>query len=415
MSAVGNAALGGLTGGISGAISSGIGSLFGGLFGSKGPSQEDLMKWQEGMLDKQLNFQSGQAGLNRSFQAEQASKTRQWNSIQQQLQRARDSGVNPFSLVASGQYGSAGSSPTPSGSMAGGASVPQPSPNTRLQQAEAFSATAAGLSALAEAKQKGVNTAYLERSLDDLVRKARADADNTELVNNYQRIVNSWQDKLSKKQYSKLNHEIDVLISTDWKNLKDLDEANARIDKLKAEFKLTAAQWEELRRFLDVWFDKERQSIIDLRAAQAGAASAGALRDVALANQADQYTRNLEQVHELQGYDIAVRRASNEAEKEAAVRQYTEAAEQYGLITQQMSEALKRAVKDNDWYTYDKIVSGIAAIAGAYGNIMGGRAGMINAGANMINAKGNQKPVRVERHGSRDGKYYEDHETRWRD
>ena len=243
LKSVGDAVLGGLSGGIGSAITSGIGSLFGGLFGSKGPSQEDLMRWQEGMLDKQLNFQAEQAGLNRSFQADQASKSRQWNSIQQQLQRARDAGVNPFSLVASGQYGSAGSSPTPSGSMAGGASVPQPAPNTRLQQAEAFSATAAGLSALAEAKQKGVNTAYLERSLDDLVRKARADADNTELVNNYQRIVNSWQDKLSRKQYSKLNHEIDVLISTDWKNLKELDEANARIDKLKAEFKLTSVQW----------------------------------------------------------------------------------------------------------------------------------------------------------------------------
>ena len=412
---VGDAAVGGLTGGLKGVISSGIGSLFGGLFGSKGPSQEDLMKWQEGMLDKQLNFQSDQAGLNRAFQADQASKSRQWNSIVQQLQRARDAGVNPFSLVASGQYGSAGSSPTPSGSMAGSGFVPQPAPNTRLQQAEAFSATAAGLSALAEAKQKGVNTEYLERSLDDLVRKARADADNAELVNNYQRIVNKWQDKLSAKQYSKLNHQIDVLISTDWKNLKDLDEANARINNLMAEFKLKSAQYEELRRFLDVWFDKERQSIIDLRSAQAGAASATALRDTALAGQAQQYTRNLEQIHELQGYDIAIRKASNEAEKNAAVQQYVQAAKQYGLITDQMSEALKRAVKDNDWYTYDKIMGGISAIAGAYGNVMGARAGMMNAGANMMNAVGNQKPVRVERHGTHGGKYYEDHETRWKD
>ena len=302
--AVGDAALGGLTGGVSGAITSGIGSLFGGLFGSKGPSQEELIKWQEKMLDKQFSFQADQAGLNRAFQADQASKSRQWNSIQQQLQRARDAGVNPFSLVSSGQYGSAGGSPTPSGSMASGsASIPQPAPNTRLQQAETFNATAAGLSALAEAKQKGVNTVYLERSLDDLVRKARSDADNSELVNNYQRIVNSWQDKLSSKQYSKLNHEIDVLISTDWKNLKDLDEANARIDKLRAEFKLTSAQWEELRRYLNVWFDKERQSIIDLRTAQAGAAGAAAVRDVALAGQAGQMTKNLEQQNKVQQAD----------------------------------------------------------------------------------------------------------------
>lgn len=378
--AIGDAVTGGLTGGLQGAISSGIGSLFGGLFGSKGPSQEDLMKWQEGMLDKQLNFQADQAGLNRAFQADQANKSRQWNSIQQQLQRARDAGVNPFSLVASGQYGSAGSSPTPSGSMAGGASVPQPAPNTRLQQAEAFSATAAGLSALAEAKQKGVNTAYLERSLDDLVRKAREDADNAELVNNYQKIVNKWQDKLSRKQFSKLNHEIDVLISTDWKNLKDLDVANAQIDKLRAEFKLTSAQWDELRRYLDDWFEKERQSIIDLRAAQAGAAGAAALRDVALAGQAEQMTENLKQQHELQGLDLKVRQASNKAEQQAAVAQFTEKAKQYGVITEQMEEALKKASRDNDWYTYDKIIQGISAVAGAYGNIAGGTGSLARYG-----------------------------------
>ena len=378
--AIGDAVTGGLTGGLQGAISSGIGSLFGGLFGSKGPSQEDLMKWQEGMLDKQLNFQADQAGLNRAFQADQANKSRQWNSIQQQLQRARDAGVNPFSLVASGQYGSAGSSPTPSGSMAGGASVPQPAPNTRLQQAEAFSATAAGLSALAEAKQKGVNTAYLERSLDDLVRKAREDADNAELVNNYQKIVNKWQDKLSRKQFSKLNHEIDVLISTDWKNLKDLDVANAQIDKLRAEFKLTSAQWDELRRYLDDWFEKERQSIIDLRAAQAGAAGAAALRDVALAGQAGQMTENLKQQHELVNLDLAVRRAANKAEQEAAVNKFTEAAKQYGVITDQMEQALKKAARDNDWYVYDKIIQGISAVAGAYGNIAGGTGSLARYG-----------------------------------
>lgn len=379
LKAVGNAAMGGLTGGISGAISSGIGSLFGGLFDS-GPSQEDLMKWQESMLQKQFDFQSSEAQKNRDFQSQEAQTSREWNSINAQLHRARAAGVNPFALVGSGNYGSAAGSPTPSGSMAGGASVPQPAPNTSLQRAQSFSAVADAMARLAEARRTGVDTTYMERSLDDLVRKARADADNTELVNNYQKIVNSWQDKLSKKQYSKLNHEIDVLISTDWKNLKDLDEANARIDKLKAEFKLTTAQWEELRRFLDVWFDKERQSIIDLRSAQAGAAGAAAVRDVALAGQAGQMTENLKQQHELVGLDLAVRRASNKAEQQAAVNKFTEAAKQYGVITDQMEQSLKKAARDNDWYVYDKIIQGISAVAGAYGNIAGGTGSLARYG-----------------------------------
>lgn len=379
LQSVGDAALGGLTGGLTGVISSGIGSLFGGLFDS-GPSQEDLMKWQENMLQKQFDFQSQEAQKNRDFQSQEAQTSREWNSINAQLQRARGAGVNPFALVGSGNYGSAAGSPTPSGSMAGAASVPQPAPNTSLQRAQSFSAVADAMARLAEARRTGVDTTYLERSLDDLVRKARADADNAELVNNYQKIVNKWQDKLSSKQYSKLNHEIDVLISTDWKNLKDLDEANARIDKLRAEFKLTSAQWEELRRFLDNWFDKERKSIIDLRTAQAGAAGAAAVRDVALAGQAGQMTENLKQQHELVSLDLAVRRASNKAEQTAAVNQFTEAAKQYGVITDQMEQALKKAARDNDWYVYDKIIQGISAVAGAYGNIAGGTGSLARYG-----------------------------------
>ena len=379
LKAVDNAAMGGLTGGLTGAISSGIGSLFGGLFDS-GPSQEDLMKWQENMLQKQFDFQSSEAQKNRNFQSQEAQTSREWNSINAQLQRARAAGVNPFALVSSGNYGSAAGSPTPSGSMAGGAAVPQPAPNTSLQRAQSFSAVADAMARLAEARRTGIDTTYMERSLDDLVRKARADADNSELINNYQKIVNKWQDKLSSKQYSKLNHEIDVLISTDWKNLKDLDEANARIDKLKAEFKLTSAQWEELRRYLNVWFDKERQSIIELRTAQAGAAGASAVRDVALAGQAGQMTKNLEQQHELMGLDLNVRRASNKAEQEAAVSKFTEKAKQYGVITEQMGEALKKAARDNNWYVYDKIVQGVSALAGAYGNIAGGTGSLARYG-----------------------------------
>lgn len=378
---VGDAALGGLTGGLKGVITSGIGSLFGGLFGSKGPSQEDLMKWQEQMLDKQLNFQADQAGLNRSFQADQASKSRQWNSIQQQLQRARDAGVNPFSLVSSGQYGSAGSSPTPSGSMASGsATIPQPAPNTRLQEAQAFSATAAGLSSIADAKQKGVNTAYFEKGMADMLRKLKGDADGQELANQFQRIINKYQDKISSRTADKLFNEIILLAAQDFKTYQDIQESKARVVALLAKAGVDKQTLKQMEDFYENYAHKSWQADIDLKTAQAGAAGASAIRDVALAGQASQTTKNLEQQHELMGLDLNVRRASNKVEQEAAVRQYVEKAKQYGVITDQMEEALKKAARDNDWYVYDKIVQGISAVAGAYGNIAGGTGSLARYG-----------------------------------
>ena len=80
-------------------IIAGAGSLLGGLgsliSSSKGMSQEDLLKWQEQMLEKQFGYQSMEAKKNRMFQAEQAEIARDWNSIASQLRRADNAGVNP--------------------------------------------------------------------------------------------------------------------------------------------------------------------------------------------------------------------------------------------------------------------------------------------------------------------------------
>lgn len=396
----------GLTGGFGGLISSGLGSLF----GQKGPSQEDLMKWQEKMLDKQLNYQRIEAEKNRSFQSSEARVARDWNAIGSQLARADAAGVNPYALVNNGSYGSAGAAVAPSGSMpSGSGTVPQPAPNTSLQRAQSFSAVADAMARLAEARRTGVDTTYMERSMNDLVRKAREDADNAELVNNYQRIVNNWQDRLSKKQYSKLNHEIDVLISTDWKNLKDLDEANARINKLNSEFKLTSAQWEELRRYLDVWFDKEKQSIIDLNVAKANQASQGALLNTALANKAGHESDYIDSMKKLNDLAYDYQSANNEQAKKTAAEALKQQAVQFGLVTEQMRTALETAIKNKDWFVYDKIMSGISAIAGAYGNVMGGRAAITNAGTNIARLRMGRHSQRS-RTKTRDGGYIEDYD-----
>ena len=234
--ALGSAALGGMTGGVSGLISSGIGSLF----GSRGPSQEDLMRWQEQQLGRQLNFQREEAEKNREFQSQEAATARQWNSIGAQLARADAAGVNPYALVSSGQYGSAAGAVAPSGSMpSGSGTIPQPAPNTRLQEMEGFSMVASALSSIAEAKKSGVETFQLEQSFQERLRKLSADADGQELLNSYQRILNKYADRRQSAEINEIWGNIDLMTSQEQLNYKTYDKVQKEIGYLAEKIGLT--------------------------------------------------------------------------------------------------------------------------------------------------------------------------------
>lgn len=355
-------------------IANPISTLVGGLsslFGSKGVSQRDQMKWQEQMLDKQLGFNATQSELSRDWQASQAEISRSWNSIGAQLKRAEAAGVNPYSLVGSGQYGSAGSSPTPSGATASVAgSIPSPAPNTSLQRAQAFNAVASGLQQLASAKERGVNTSYVERGMNDLLRKLSLEADGKELMNNFQRVVNKYSDKIQRRTADKLFNEIQLIASQDFKNYQDILESKARIIHYLALSGVAKAQAKRELKFIDEYADEIWSSEIEANRASASS-------DYAHASESRQRTRNLSQEHELNELGLRVARATNEAEQKAAHRQFVEAAEQYGIITDQMRTNLEIALKNKDWYTYDKIIQGISSLAGAYGNISSGTSSLM--------------------------------------
>lgn len=342
-----------LTGGLGSAAVGALGNFFSGATGSM--SQKAQAEWQEKMMKMQQDFNAQEAQKNRDFQAEQAEISRDWNSIGSQLNRASAAGVNPFALVNSGSYGSAGTSPTPSGGIASPASVG--SIGHMDTGADQFNAVANAMQSLAYARQSGVETDFFERAVEDRLRKLSADATYQELLNDAQEIIN---DKLPLKVQRELailfekaaNLSADTSLSED-KRRKIISETKEALSKVDVN-DLTR---QELQRLLDNYFDRLYDSIISRNEAEASQArSSAALMDVN---------------RDIRDLDYSIRKASNQAEKEAAVAEFTERAVRAGIITDRISEDLKLAVKNNDWYVYDRIMSSISALAGAYGTIRG--------------------------------------------
>lgn len=363
-------------------IASGV-SAAGGIFNTlksifnPGPSQSELMKWQEQMLDKQFNFQAEQAQLNRDFQAEQVRQAQDWNSIVSQVERAQKAGVNPYSLVASGSYGSAAGSPAASGSQVGGAVIPEPAPNTALQSAQSFSAVAAAMANLADAKQKGVNTNYLEQAMDDLLERNKLQNNYQGLLNGFQSIINKYQDKRSQQELTEVISRCELLSSQTDLSVHQVDVQKAEIFEMVSKAHLNQAEYNQINRFLNSFFDSYYKSVIDKNKAQANEANTQAAANTA-------YT-NLTNVHkQLADLELSIQKASNEQQKTAAIAQYTQAADQAGILTEQMKVALELAIKNKDWYEVNQIISILTSSAEVYSNLRGaGKKGSLNINNNM--------------------------------
>ena len=362
----------GLLGDVASGVSSagGIFNTIKGIFGSN-PTQQDLMNWQEKMLDKQFAFQSEHAQLNRDFQADQVKQAQDWNSIVSQVKRAQQAGVNPYSLVASGSYGSAAGSPTGSGSQVGGAVIPQPAPNTRLQDAQSFSAIAAAMSNLADAKQKGVNTDYMEQAMNDLLLSNKLKNDYQGLANGFQQIVNKWQDLKSKNEVSEIIARCDNLSAQTDLSVHQVDVQKAQIFELATRAGLNREQYRQVRRFLDSFFDSYYQSIINKNKAETRESySKASLNDAQtdLTNSQKSLTDVHKQLSDLQ---LSVEKASNSQQKNAAIKQYANLAVQAGIMTEQMKVALELAIKNKNWYEVKQIMGIITSAADAFSKVRG--------------------------------------------
>lgn len=385
--------LGDIAGGVSsvGSIASGVNSIFS-LFDSQ-PSQQDLMDWQEEMMYKQFAFQSQEARKNRDFQAEQADISRDWNSIGSQLGRASEAGVNPYSLVDSGSYGSAAGSPTPSGSMAGSASVPTPPGSTMLQKlqgyniiADVFSKMAASSQALSTARKQGVETSYLEQTMSDMMESLKQSVEGQKLANALNSIRVKYEDTRQSREVEKLFREINLLISQDVNTKQEYYEIVSRIKSNLAKADLDAASKKQIEIYLDGYAQKIWSS-----QANANNASAALSREK-VNTEKTQQTLNLEKAQtertqqdlntvnkKLGDIQLDIKKASSAKEKAYLVENFTQLADQAGLMTSLMKEKLEEAKRNNDWATVEKICNTIHSLSESFNNVAGGVSGIIRA------------------------------------
>lgn len=342
-----------LIGGVTGLISSNKASK----------DSERQRKWQEQMTERQNAFNAEQAEINRQFNSDEAAKAREWGSIGSQLSRADAVGVNPYSLVSTGNYGSA-TSASASGTPATAAGVPSPagplnySAETQRYNAVAqlLGAVSTGISSLANAKKTGVDTRLLEDTYKDLVKKAREEATRVELNNTYQRFLNTIKSNTLKEEIDKIfknNRLLDAQYNVTDKSIAVMD---AKISELLTRADVNAEQKRQIKRFVDEWMDR-------LYAAQENkdkASAADSYSHVQVNKSQSELNESNKAYQELL---TDIRKATSDVEKQAAYKRYIELLDREGVITKTIKTQLDILMKDKNYYELDKFLSHLSSFA----------------------------------------------------
>lgn len=337
---------------IIGGVAGIAGNFINQVTGNDAKSQQNrLMKWQEEMLDKQFNYQSDQAKINRDFQREMYEDAKKYNSTSSKVKQAIDAGVNPYAALG-GNAGSVSAS-TPSGSMVGTPSIPQPAqPN--YVGSQSFNAVAAGLASLMQAAKTGVETTKVGKLLDKTVDKMSAEIDNTELRSAYQRLTNDITSKSALSLVGKAFMEYQNLQFEGLLTWEKINETKASASKLIAEAELTKEQKRKLTKYLDgfaeqMWNSEiaERQSRTTANYAEANESNArAALSDAQAAGQRlDNLIRNSTAVSEMRSnnhsYDVIIKTSQSQIDiykgqalKLMAEGKFAEAQQVIGMMNQ---------------------------------------------------------------------------------
>lgn len=381
-----------------GGIAAGAGSLLGGLvsgiFGNNQHNkaleaqwkmQQNSMNWQHNeRLDTQA-YNSSEAQKLRAWQEKMVNQQNEYNSIGAQVQRAIKAGVNPYSMISPTGASAASS---PSGASASSSGWPSVSwaPNYASQalgsRAAMLSSVTSGVSdiagaieKIASAKKLGVDTEYIQRGMNDMLRNLSLDAAGKELSNNYQQWINDNASELRKSQLDKINAEMRLLLSEKDLNSDRSKEIIARIDKLVADTRVSNAEADRLRNYVDKYQDADMRSQIGLRQAETGLAREQTVTEGAKQDYLDQQTetsyatqKQTEALTRYQNIVNEIKQFGKRQEKVTTLRRMEEELQQYGIITSTMAAQLRKAVEDNDWRTYDKIMSGLNIV---WGNLNG--------------------------------------------
>lgn len=356
----------GAFGGVAGGLISGIASLFSSHSASK--DAEKQRQWQEKMTERQNAFNAEQAELNRQFNSDEAVKSREWSSIGSQLSRADAVGVNPYSLVSTGNYGSA-TSTSATGTPASAAGVPSPAgPLTYAAEtqryngiAQLLSSVTSGVAALANAKKTGVDTRLLEDTYNDLVKKAREEATQVELNNSYQRFLNTIKSNTLKQEIDKIfkeNRLLDAQYNVTDNSIAVMD---AQISELLTRADVNAQQKRQIKRFVDEWMDR-------LYAAQENkdkASAADSYSHVQVNKSQAQVNKSQAELNEAnkayQELQTDIRKATSDVEKQAAYKRYIELLDREGIITTTIKTQMEILIKDKNYYELDKFLGHLSS------------------------------------------------------
>ena len=353
-------------------ILGGLKSLFG--IGG-GMSQKAIMKWQEEMIARQLTFQSEQARMNREFQSREAAIARDWNAIGAQLRRAQESGVNPNYLVSSGNYGSAGSSPSPSGSMASGSvSIPSAPPN---QRAESFNLVAQGLAALSSSRLNDATADRTKKLLASELNKMIQEGNVSASVAKLNGILAEYLPREKQAQLKKIAKETDLLV-------KQGHLTEQQINKVIEEYRQLAYgtnvkqifdddYWKSLKAMMLEKAGLENENILsDTNLKNQQAATEPSKRVLNMASAGEAATRSDLNVSNKRLTDLSynIRQSTEIKERKANLAKFVNAAEQYGLLTEQMKAQIERLKTANKWQEVQIIVDQITALANASANVI---------------------------------------------
>lgn len=353
-------------------ILGGLKSLFG--IGG-GMSQKDIMKWQEEMIARQITFQSEQARMNREFQSREAGIARDWNAVGAQLRRAQESGVNPNYLVSSGNYGSAGSSPSPSGSMASGSvSIPSAPPN---QRAESFNLVAQGLAALSSSRLNDATADRTKKLLASELNKMIQEGNVSASVAKLNGILAEYLPREKQAQLKKIAKGTDLLV-------KQGHLTEQQINKVIEEYRQLAYgtnvkqifdddYWKSLKAMMLEKAGLENENILsDTNLKNQQAATEPSKRVLNMASAGEAATRSDLNVSNKRLTDLSynIRQSTEIKERKANLAKFVNAAEQYGLLTEQMKAQIERLKTANKWQEVQIIVDQITALANASANII---------------------------------------------
>lgn len=223
---------------------------------------EKARQFQQNMMQEQMNYQT------------QSWRDQQRSALALQVAGARDSGVNPQVLLSGGGVSaSGGSASAPSGGSAPAASFSSglsPVPYQAQSPAVAFAQVAQGISSLATAKEKGVNTLVLEKTIESMdvdmsYKKALTSAVKTHEA--LDSVELKHKDKLLVQQIEKGVVEM-ATMKEQGKLYAETAKIQDSIKKLNEQLSNYHGQQYELAKLQVASFAKDFQTMLDVRAAQ---------------------------------------------------------------------------------------------------------------------------------------------------